>query len=101
MHWRRVRRNMWRGLACSVLGLALVLISLPLWFPLAFRPLARKMGATYSTYHREGYARFTLSNVVYSNGSALVHAENLQAFTPTVWLARLALGRDQQPFARA
>src|SRR5262245_46658075 len=101
MQSRKNRRRVWMVLAWLFLCLVIAVITLPLWFPLVLRPVARKAGATYSTYQREGYARFRLSNVVYSNGPALVRVETIEALTPAVWMARLALANTRHPFARA
>jgi translocation and assembly module TamB len=84
------RRRIWLALGWSAVALALLVVSLPLWFPVVLRPLARKAGATYSAYKREGYGRVRLTNVAYSNGPITVHAESVEAFAPTVWLGQLA-----------
>ena len=101
MQWRKSRRRILKVLAWFLASLVLLVLSLPLWFPVLLRPVARKAGATYSAYERKGYARFKVTNAVYSNGPVLFRAETVEAYTPTAWLVRLAFGSERQPFASA
>jgi translocation and assembly module TamB len=70
----------------TLAGLAICWFSLPLWFPWVLRPAARKAGLVYSRYEREGYSRFVLHNISYTDRSARVRAERLTALVPSAWL---------------
>src|SRR2546423_1037421 len=71
---------------------------LPLWFPWVLKPVARKQGATYSAFQREGYNRFALSNLTFSNRNTQVRVERVEALVPTTWLWRSSRGGTAQPF---
>src|SRR5688572_22378471 len=94
------RRKTLRFLAFIFLGLLLLLIALPLWFPWVLKPAAKTFGAGYASYEREGYARFRLSGVTFTNEAAIVHAGNVAAFVPTAWLWRMVSSSKSEPFAR-
>ncbi len=83
-----------------VTGLLGIWFSLPLWFPWLLRPLARQVHARFADYQREGYGRFSLYGVTYTNRAIRFKAQHIEGLTPTVWLARLATGAGQreQPF---
>lgn len=79
------RRLLW-GLGGSVLGLAALVLLLPVWFPWVLRPLARHNGATFSRYARLGYGFFELEDFNYADSSAKIHAARVRAQTPNAWV---------------
>src|SRR5438045_6184572 len=94
---RKLRSKIFLALGLVVLFLVLVIAALPLWFPWALRPIAKRYGATYTSYQRVGYQRFQLSNFTLTNGPTYVQAQAVTGFVPTVWLWRHWNGaRDQQ-----
>src|SRR4051794_26437460 len=79
-------------LSVLLVGALVLGLSLPLWLPWALGPVARRLGAQYGDYHREGYGRFLLSRVGYTNNSVRFSARTVEALTPTAWLSRLGTG---------
>lgn len=77
-------------------GLLLAVLALPLWFPWILRPAATRLGATYTAYERQGYGRFQLSNVVFTNEGARIRAERVIAPAPAAWLWRLVSGSTDE-----
>src|SRR5205814_2628358 len=98
MTGRKRRLKIFRVLLSVVLLLVLVVAALPLWFPWALRPIAKRHGATYTNYQRVGYQRFQLSNVDFTNGPTHVQAQQVTAFVPTAWLWRHWTGAHDQQF---
>ena len=72
---RKLRTKIFLVLLSVVLFLVLVIAALPLWFPWALRPIAKRYGATYAHYQRVGYQRFQLSNFTLTNGPTHVQAQ--------------------------
>jgi translocation and assembly module TamB len=85
-------------IAWAVLGLLVLILSLPLWFPWVLRPVARHLGVTYGRYERQGYARCRVYNVSYSQGSTHVAIRRLEGPVPTIWLWRHATGETPSRF---
>ncbi|HWD92414.1 MAG TPA: translocation/assembly module TamB domain-containing protein [Verrucomicrobiae bacterium] len=81
-----------------VLLLALAVAALPLWFPWALRPIAKRFGATYAHYQRLGYDHFQLSDFALTNGVVQVTADKVKTVVPTVWLWRHLNGKQNEPF---
>jgi translocation and assembly module TamB len=96
---RKRRSKIFRVLLAFVLFLVLVIAALPLWFPWALRPIAKRYGATYVHYQRLGYAQFQLTDVTVTNGPAHVEVGKVTAFVPTVWLWKHLAGTRNQTFA--
>src|SRR5437588_2252065 len=96
------QRRILAVLGASLGGLLALWVSAPLWYPWVLRPIAKKQGVHYSKYEREGYGRFALYGVGFTNQGIKLHVERIDAFVPTVWLWRraLATGREQEPFVR-
>ena len=86
------------GLAvCVFLGLAL-----PLWLPWVLRPAASRFGAHYARYERNGYRRFVLYEVAYTNSAIRFQAARLDLLQPVLWLGGTLLGKKSpEPIARA
>jgi len=100
MPFGKGRRKLFRALGFLLIGLATLVVLLPIWFPLALKPLAAKVGAHFSSYERDGYARFSLHSLDLTNDSIILHAHQVDALIPSVWLWKLASGRDSgsKPF---
>src|ERR1017187_8197661 len=83
-------------------GVATGWFSLPLWFPWVISPAAARVGVHYSRYERDGYGRFALRNVSFTNQTVKFQADRVEAVVPSVWLWRLAFpkGTAQPPFLR-
>lgn len=94
---KRRAKTIWILLSVVSL-LALVVAALPLWFPWALRPIAKRFGATYAHYHRVGYQRFQLSGFALTNGVVRLEADDVRAFVPTVWLWRHVTGARDGEF---
>jgi translocation and assembly module TamB len=75
-----------RLLLYCVLGVALLVALLPIWFPWVLRPVARAYGFGFGGYQRESYGRFAASAVTYSNRTVQFSADRVEADIPTVWL---------------
>jgi translocation and assembly module TamB len=86
-------------LVSVVLLPVLVIAALPLWFPWALRPVAKRFGATYAHYQRLGYSQFQLTDVSVTNGPAHVEAGKVKAFVPTVWFWKHLIGARGRTFA--
>src|SRR5206468_3519287 len=90
------KRRIWLACCWTLAGLVLLVLALPLWLPWCLRPIARKSGATFSDYQREGYGHWALNNVTYSNRLVVFRAQRIQGLVPTVWLERLAVERNDK-----
>src|ERR1041385_6592094 len=97
-----------KGKKRALLAVALILgvlflswFSLPLWFPWVLKPLARKQGATYSSYERNGYRRFVLHDLLNPNQTTQLRADRVESFAPGSWLARLTRRTNSEPLLRA
>src|ERR1043166_2905372 len=99
------KRKLLRGLVITIAALAVLWVALPLWFPWGLRPIAQALGAHYGHYERNGYPRFTVEQVRFTNRDAKVHAERLQGVVPSIWLWRLLMHpkgwTPSEPFVRA
>ena len=95
---RKRRTKILLALLSVVLLLALLLAGLPIWFPWVLRPIAKRHGATYTDYHRVGYARFQLSDLTVTNSSIHLHVQEVSAFVPSVWLWRHLTGEGDEKF---
>src|ERR1700757_4671294 len=100
MAGRRFRKLLWILVAVVSL-LVLLIAALPLWFPLALRPIAKRLGATYDQYQRIGYQRFRLSGFALTNGNVQIQADEATAFVPTVWLWRRHRDNTNEEFLTA
>ncbi|MGN6642236.1 MAG: hypothetical protein ACTHKU_04475, partial [Verrucomicrobiota bacterium] len=94
------RRRIVRIILAFVIGLVFVALALPLWFPWALRPTAKSLGLNYAAYERNGYGRFSLSNVVWTTRSGAFHANRVAAFLPTRWLSGLVKRETTTPFVQ-
>ncbi|MGI8966320.1 MAG: hypothetical protein ACR2H1_09590, partial [Limisphaerales bacterium] len=68
------------------IGLLLVVLLLPVWFPWLLQPILQKQGAKYSSYQRIGYTRFALTEWEYANPKIKFQAQRIEAFQPSAWL---------------
>ena len=94
---RKRRTKIFLVLLSVVLLLGLLVAALPFWFPWALRPIAKRYGATYTSYHRVGYQRFQLSGVTVTNGPTHLQAQEVTGLIPSIWLWRhWTSERDQQ-----
>ena len=85
------RKFVW-VIGCVALGLVVLCLTCPLWFPWILRPLAAKAGANYANYQRLGYTQFALDDLTFTNRTIHFSATRVKAVTPMVWLWRLATG---------
>ena len=96
------QRRILAGLGLSLAGLLALWGSLPLWCPWVLAPLAQKQGIHYARYERAGYRRFVLHGIAFTNQTVSLHADRMEAWVPSVWLWRCAVGSSNasQPFLR-
>src|SRR5437660_368174 len=83
------QRKLLRGLAVMLAALLALWGAMPLWLPWVLGPVAKIWGARYSSYEREGYRRFAVEQVTFTNRSGRFRAERIEALVPSVWLWRL------------
>src|SRR5437867_1476362 len=85
------------GLACLVI--LLVVLALPLWFPLVLRPLLARSGIRFDSYEPVGYTRFALTNVRRDAPNARFRCDRVAGFLPSQWLwRRYSAGSPEEPF---
>ncbi len=72
-----------------------LLVSLPLWFPWVLAPAARNAGVSFSNYRREGYGRFALDGLVFTNRSLRFSANRAEAPLPTAWLGSVLIAQGK------
>ena len=72
-------------LITAIVSLLVLVLSMPLWFPWLLRPLGRRAGLHYQTYMREGYSRFNLGSVSYTNAHVHLTAWRIRLFVPSTW----------------
>jgi translocation and assembly module TamB len=97
MPQRQRRRRFLLGLGFALAMALAFWFSLPLWWPWVLAPLARHEGARYAQYEREGYNRFRLSGLSFTNEALRFRADHVEALVPTVWLWRAIVARPAQP----
>jgi translocation and assembly module TamB len=95
---RKLRSKIFLSLLVVVLLVVLVVAALPLWFPWALRPIAKRYGGTFATYQCIGYQQFQLSGVALTNGPTELQAREVTAFVPTVWLWKHFTGKTSENF---
>src|SRR5437879_847580 len=100
MTLRKRHRKIWASLGIFATSLFLLVVALPLWLPWLLRPLAARSGASYAAYQREGYHRFVLQTLRYTNSSISFTADKVEAPVPTVWLWEVLVNRGTtaEPF---
>lgn len=96
------KRKTFIVLGAAALIAAALVASLPFWLSSILPRVARSRGADYSGYHREGYGRFALTGVTFTNDGVRFTAKRMEAVVPTVWLWRRYFGRkpDTSPFLK-
>lgn len=95
---RKRRSKILWALVSVVLLLVLVIAAVPLWFPWALPPIAKRFGASYANYRRVGYQRFQVSTFALTNSTVQFQAREATAFVPTVWLWKHLTGAKAEPF---
>ncbi|MEY2467198.1 MAG: translocation and assembly module TamB, partial [Verrucomicrobiota bacterium] len=80
--------------------MVVLVLASPLWFPWALRPAAKSLGLKYSGYERNGYGRFSLTNVTLPTKAGEFHANHIEAFVPTAWLWHLLARGKARPFLK-
>jgi hypothetical protein len=97
----------WKRKTFIVLGAAALIAaalgaSLPFWLSSILPRVVRSRGADYSAYHREGYGRFVLTGVTFTNEGIRFAAKRVEALVPTVWLWQRSFGGrpDGTPFLK-
>src|SRR6266487_3476296 len=96
------QRKILKGLGLGLAGLLAAWALLPVWFPWVLRPFAQGQGIRYVRYERQGYRRFALRGITFTNQDVTVRAEGVEAWTPGVWLWHYVtgLGNERQQFVR-
>jgi translocation and assembly module TamB len=89
----RRRRKLLLALGLAVGGLILLWVFFPVWFPWILKPVAGSRGIHYERYTREGYSRFRVTNLTFTNSTTRLRAERAELVVPSVWLWRLAFSR--------
>src|SRR6266550_796570 len=74
------------GVACLVV--AVIALTLPLWFPWVLRPVLAHLGVGFDSYDRIGYTRFALTNVRGQFGNARFYIKRIVGSLPPRWLWR-------------
>src|SRR6266404_9220504 len=89
-------------LTAALIGLVTaLLLAMPLWFPWLLGPAGKHYGLRYARYIREGYSRFALESVVYTNRNVRVQAARIEGFTPGVWVWKHLRNDTRSTYARA
>src|SRR5262249_7226221 len=96
MPFGKGRRRLWMVLGGLLAGLIAVWVACLLWFPWLLRPLGSKAGLQLGRYERLGYSRFCLHDINLTSESLVLHAQQVDALVPSVWLWRLARGQPAQ-----
>jgi len=78
----------WKVVAVAVVGLGLLLATLPWWMGAVLVPVARTHGLAIGSYERIGMSRFALHQLRYTRGLVTVTADQLEADSPALWLWR-------------
>src|SRR5437763_372153 len=81
----RKRKALYAGVWLLV-GLALIVLTFPIWFPWVLRPVAASRGASYAGYARDGYSRFALKDLTFTNSTTIFRAGRVGGLLPTAWL---------------
>src|SRR4051812_7491184 len=94
-------RRILRFLAGIILLALIAGAVLPLWFPWILRPIAKRFGATYTRYERDGYGRFQLHHVSFTNDAGHFEAEKIQVLNPAEWIWKCFLDPHSESFVEA
>jgi translocation and assembly module TamB len=81
---RRAIRALLLLIACAVI----LILLLPLWFPLALRPILKHESLRYASFHRIGYTRFAITSVQGKWNQTTFSAKQIECELPTIWLAQ-------------
>lgn len=74
-------------------------LSLSIWFPWILKPWAARHGLHYSSYERQGFRRFTLREVAFTNDYISFRAAQAESWLPTVWVWRAFVRKESRPQA--
>ena len=93
------RRWLWAaGIVLMTLG-ALV-VAMPVWLPWVLKPVANRLGIHYQQLEREGYTRFGIRNLVFTNATIRLEVRRGKALTPIPWLWRRFKSQTEVPYAQ-
>lgn len=94
----RKRQLLVRWLVIPSLVLVALMAAMPVWLPWLLKPAAKSYGVNFQRYEREGYSRFLLHQLTFTNKTVSLSAERVGAFTPPAWLWNALKGRTNSPF---
>ncbi len=79
---------MFKALGFVVLGIVVVALTLPVWFPWVLRPVLAQFGVRFASYERLGYTRFALAGVRANFGNTRFNSDRITGLLPPRWLWR-------------
>src|SRR6266536_2763294 len=83
------RKKRWLKLiGFGFLGIAVIVLALPVWFPWVFRPVLARWGIRFEGFERVGYTRFALTNVRGDFQNTRFQAERIVGLLPPQWVWR-------------
>ena len=91
------QRRVLLGSGLLLVGIIILWLACPIWFPWLLRPLASAFGVHYNHYAREGFSSFAFSEVRFTSRSESIAAGKVEALLPTTWLWRIAFGEPSGP----
>jgi len=97
MELRTKRRRILIGLGSILGGMVIFLGALPVWFPWVLGSVLEHQGIRYRNYERQGFSRFSIQDVGWTNNRIRLKIERLEALLPTAWLLELANPTPRQP----
>lgn len=71
-----------------IVGVLVLLASLPVWFPWVLQPMAARYGVAFAHYHRVGYTQFAVEELRGQWAGARLDAQRVVCVLPTTWLWR-------------
>jgi translocation and assembly module TamB len=83
------QRRVLLGFGIFLVGIVVLLASLPLWFPWVMRPIASKQGARFARYERLGYRRFAVEGLGFTNDALTFRAQRVEGLVPSTWYWRI------------
>src|SRR6266542_3939888 len=83
------RKKRWfKALGLVILGIVVVALALPVWFPWVLRPVLAQFGVRFGSYERLGYTRFALTGVRANFGNTRFNSDRIAGLLPPRWLWR-------------
>lgn len=84
----------------ALLTLLALVVVMPVWIPWVLGPVASRLGIHYQQLEREGYTRFRIRNLAFTNAEVRLEVRRGEVLTPVPWLWRRFKSQTELPYAQ-